>query len=469
MTGTNQKKNSARIIGSSPDTQTELANSRRFVALHGHSVRYCFPRKTWLVWDGKRWAEDISGYVERCAKDVPDAIWRESLHLNDAQALKFASASASGRSIRATLELARSELPLSPDEMDRDPWLLNCANGTLDLRTGRLEPWDRDRLISCLCPTEYHPAAESPIWNEFLSSTFGGDSDLIEYLQRFLGYCLTGQVSEQMLAVLSGEGSNGKSTLLTAFMQMLGPDYAMKAPHDLLLSRRNDSHPTALADLHRKRFAACVETPDDAKLNETLVKELTGGDRIRARRCYENSFEFRPTHKLVLCTNHRPLVEGTDHGIWRRIALIPFNSHFWDPSKGETGSAELQIDPDLPENLEAERESILAWCVHGCHEWLHNGMQQPSAVRNATSQYRRDEDVISQWLADRCTQSRGSRVKGADAYRDYVKWCESTGAITASNKQFGTYMKKSFEARKSNGVWYLGIELRPNSNESKSN
>ena len=241
MTGKNQKKNSARIIGSSPDTQTELANSRRFVELHGDSVRYCFAWKSWLFWDGKRWTSDRSGYVERRAKDVPDAIWNEALDLNDVQARKFASASASARSIRATLELARSELPLTPAEMDRDPWLLNCANGTLDLRTGRLEKWDRNQVISCLCPTGFHADAESPIWSGFLSSTFGGDTELIGYLQRFLGYCLTGLVSEQLLAVMCGEGANGKSTFLAAFMEMLGPDYAMKAPHDLLLSRRSDS------------------------------------------------------------------------------------------------------------------------------------------------------------------------------------------------------------------------------------
>jgi putative DNA primase/helicase len=465
--GTNENKTSARINSSSPDNRTELANSRRFVELHGDSVRYCFPWKTWFFWDGKRWTNDRGGYVERCAKDVPDAIWHEALNFNDEQARKFASASASARSIRATLELARSELPLTPDEMDRDSWLLNCRNGTLDLRTGRLEPWDRDRFITCLCPTEYDPDAESPIWNKFLSSTFGGDADLIEYLQRFLGYCLTGQVNEQMLAVMYGEGANGKSTLLTAFMEMLGTDYAMKAPHDLLLSRKSDSHPTALADLHRKRFAACVETPDDAKLNEALVKELTGGDRIRARGLYQNFFEFPPTHKLVLCTNYRPRITGTDHGMWRRVALIPFTQHFWDPSKGQSGVAELQIDSDLTQKLIDAREAILAWCVRGCLDWKRDGMPQSQTVRQATAEYRQDEDVISQWLAERCTRSPESKIKGATAYRDYVCWCETAGERAASNKKFGTYMKKTFESGKSNGVYYRGVGLSPASDESQ--
>lgn len=457
---TDRNQRSNRVIGLSANTQSELANSRRFVALHGDSVRYCFPWNSWIVWDGKRWATDQSGYVERYAKDVPDAIWSEALESNDAQAQKFASVSASARSIRATLELARSELPLVPAEMDRDLWLLNCANGTLDLRTRKLEKWDRNQLITCLCPTEYHPDAQSPIWSAFLTSTFGGDKKLIEFIQRFLGYCLTGQVTEQMMAVMWGEGANGKSTLLTTFMEMLGPDYAMKAPHDLLLSRRSDSHPTAFAGLHGKRFVACVETPDDAKLNETLVKELTGGDRISARRCYQDFFEFHPTHKLVLCTNHRPRVAGTDHGIWRRLAVIPFMQQFWDPSKGETGLAELQIDPELTRKLHAEREAILAWCVRGCMAWQRDGMSQPPTVLQATSEYRRDEDVISQWLTDRCTRSTESKLKGAAAYRDYVEWCKATGECAASNKKFGSYMKNSFQSRMSNGVWYLGVELR---------
>lgn len=445
---------------SKPETQTDLANSRRFIELNGDRIRYCYQWKTWLVWDGNRWAENSAGEVERLAKNVSDLLWKEAQEINDPGARRFAANSASLRAIRAIVELGKSECPIDPAEMDQDGWLLNCANGTLDLRTGIVRPAQPSDLITSICPTSFDPEARSSEWETFLDSTFGGDHSLIAYVQRLLGYCLTADSSEQTLPVMWGTGANGKSTLLNAFMGMLGTDYAIKAPNNLLLTKKHESHPTELADLHRKRFVVCVETPHNARLNETLVKELTGGDRIRARRMHRDFFEFEPTHKLILCTNHKPNVHGTDHGIWRRLALIPFAQTFWNPARGETGPPELQLDSEISERLTECRESILAWCVKGCRDWRRSGLLFPDAVREATSQYRAAEDVIGQWVGERCVITNESRIKSAEAYTDYESWCSKNGENKSSKKSFGQYMSNRFEPKQSNGRVYLGIGLK---------
>ncbi len=438
------------------ESQTELGNARRFIKLHGAKVRYCFQWRVWLVWDGRRWAVDRTGTVERLAKDVPDSIWKQA---TTTETRKFATKSCSEHAIRSMLMLARSELPISPGDIDCDPWLLNCLNGTLDLRTGVLRPHTQSDLITCLCPTKYDCGARSTRWESFLESTFRGDLELIGYVQRLLGYCLTGSVAAQTLPVFHGDGSNGKSTLLNSYMDMLGADYVMKAPPELLLARAGGKHPTEIADLHRKRFVAAVESPDGAHLNESLIKELTGGDRIRARRMHKDFFEFEPTHKIVLCTNHKPRVRGTDHGIWRRLAMVPFAQTFWDAAKGESGPVDLKIDPDLSRKLSDDREAVLAWCVDGCLAWQRDGLTQPQTVRKMTSEYQEAEDVIRQWICECCIEGAQYEVKAGVAFNSYRQWCEAIAERPVSNKKFGIYLKSRFQHRVSNGVWYAGLEL----------
>ncbi len=446
---------------SKPESRTDLANSRRFIDRYGEEIRYCYKWKSWFVWDGKRWAEDCTGQVMQRAKTLPDLLWAEAKELGDDSARSFAAKSGSAKAILAMTGLAKSERPMKIDEMDQNGWQLNCVNGTLDLRTGELCPATPDDMITKLCPTSFNPDASSEVWTSFLNSTFGHDKKLIEFVQRLLGYSLTAQTTEQILPVMWGEGANGKSTLLTAFMETVGADYTMKAPHNLLLASRRNSHTTELADLVGKRFVACVETPDESRLNEALVKELTGGDRIRARRTHCNSFEFGPTHKLILCTNHRPRVSGTDHGFWRRIALIPFCQKFWNPGEGGSGPIELKINPNLSEELASEKEAILAWCVRGCLDWQKYGLLQPAVVREATTEYRTAEDVIAQWIASRCVESPEFELSARDAYEDYENWCSETSESHVTKQKFGARMKRRFKSRRSNGIWYSGVRISP--------
>jgi putative DNA primase/helicase len=266
--------------------------------------------------------------------------------------LDWALKSESAPRINAALDLARSGpgIPILPEEMDRDPWLLNCGNGTVELRTGTLREHRREDLLTRLCPTEYHPDATCPSWLRFLESIFQKDRPLITFVQRLLGYCLTGDVSEQILPIFWGGGANGKSTLVNVILQTLGGDYAMKAPQDLLVVHRGERHPTELADLFRMRLVVTSESSEGARLNEALIKDLTGGEPIRARRMKEDFWQFDPTHKVMLLTNHKPRVVGTDTAVWRRLRLVPFEVTFWDPCDPNNHGK------NLPEHLRQDKQ-----------------------------------------------------------------------------------------------------------------
>ena len=345
-------------------------------------------------------------------------------------------------------------------------WLLNCSNGTLDLRTGELRQHRHEDNLTKLCPTNFKPEAESYCWDRFLEGVFGGHQPTIDFVQRFAGYCLTGDVSEQILAVCYGVGSNGKSTLLNAIQDTLGLDYAMAAPAALLTVKRNEVHPTELADLFGKRFVVSQETEDGNRLAESLVKQMTGGDRIRARRLREDFWQFVPTHKLVLCTNHKPRVKGTDHAIWRRLVLIPFDHKFWNPDKGEFGPDELRQDKTLPVKLKAEAQGILAWAVRGCLDWQRCGLQIPDSVRAATAEYRSEQDTLGRFAETCCIRSDAVRVKFSAFYSDLEKWCNEGGDNVPTKRFVGSWLKDNgLKERSNNGRWYHGITTKSDSSD----
>ncbi len=439
-----------RAVFDFPLTDTGLAE--RFAAQHAKNVRYCHPWGKWLVWDGTRWAVDDAGRLQQLAKKTARSILNEAASEPDGERCKalaqFAMASESMVRRRAMLSLAQSEtgIPIRPDALDTDPWLLNVTNGTLDLRTGQLRAHRRDNLITKLAPCKFNPDATAPKWEKFLADIFAGNSHVSTFVRRLLGYCLTGDVSEQILPILYGTGANGKSTLVGAYMDVLGPDYCIKAPADFVLMKRGE-HPTAQADLFGKRFVACIETDEGRRLAESLVKDLTGGDRIRARRMREDHWEFKPTHKLVLATNHRPEIRGTDYAIWRRIALIPFN----------VAIPERDRDKRLPQKLQAEAEGILAWCVQGCLDWQRDGLAAPEDVQVATSDYRQEQDLIGTFLAECCLVESFATAKASDLLNAYREW---SGDKKATQRRLSnTLIERGFERYTNNGVWYQGIGL----------
>ncbi len=326
-----------------------------------------------------------------------------------------AKTSNGAKGVRNMIEMAKSELAIGLAELDTDPWLFNVNNGTIELRTGELREHRREDFITKLAPVDFDQDATCPRWEEFLITVFDGNTELIDYLRRLVGYCLTGVTEEHVLPFLHGTGANGKSTFCETILKLMGPDYAMKAAPDLLMAKRLESHPTDRADLFGKRFVACIETEEGRRMAEGLVKELTGGDRVRARRMREDFWEFTPTHHVWLAGNHKPTICGTDHGIWRRIKLIPF----------DVVIPEAKQDKKLPAKLAEELPGILNWAIAGCLDWQQGGMREPAVVQAKTSQYSTDMDDVGKFIDEFCEVGKDFLESATELYRAFL---EKTGS-----------------------------------------
>jgi len=441
-----------------PCGQTDVANARRLVALHGLGIRYCAPWGKWLIWDGARWAVDDRHAIDKLAKDVGGGLWRliasEGGGLKPDQiatAIKWAKYTDSARGIADMIRLARSEpgIAVRPGVLDADPWLLNCSNGTLDLRTGVLRPHDRADMLTKLCPTAYTPDAVCPTWRTFLLKIFAGDTVMIGFLRRLAGYWITGVVREHILPIAHGSGANGKTTFTNALLGVLGPDYAMKADKNVLVAKQHEGHSTERMDFFGKRFAVASETGDGQRLDEAMVKELTGGDPIRGRRMREDAWEYLPTHKIILATNHKPIIRGTDRAIWRRVCLIPFTVTI----------AEADQDKDLSDKLRAEAPGILAWAVRGCLAWQRDGLGTPAVVTAATGNYRAEQDLLAQWLDERCVVAQDARAPAAGLYADYRVWCEAAGHKPGTKTWLTQRLAERGHGLDKGRRWYGGIGI----------
>jgi putative DNA primase/helicase len=411
---------------------TDLGNASRLVAHHGNDLRYCYPWGSWLIWDGRRWSLDESGEIHRRAKRTVREIYREAADAADdktREALgKHAKASEAENRIQAMISLAKSEVPIMPAAMDRDPWLLNVGNGTLDLRTGELLEHRREDLLTKLAG-EYDPEASASTWTSTLERVLPS-AEVRAFFKRLCGYAISGDVSEHVLPVLYGTGANGKSTILNALLEAAG-EYGMQAAPDLLIAKRG-GHPTEVADLFGMRFVASIEVEDGRRLAESLVKTLTGGDKVRARRMRQDFWEFDPTHKVFMAVNHKPQVRGNDNAIWRRIRLLPF----------EQTIPPAEQDKKLPEKLRAELPGILAWAVEGCLEWRREGLKAPEEVRKATGRYRSEMDVIGAFLKDCCEEGAEHDVAAKDLYARYKTWCDENGEAGEKQRTFGSKLSE---------------------------
>lgn len=434
---------------------TDLGNSRRLIAWEGGDLRYCYPWGRWSVWTGRNWLVDDRGEVIKRAKATVSKIYQEAAAAKDEETrkvlAKHAMSSESERKIKAMVELAKPEVSILPEELDADPWKLNVQNGTIDLRSGKLLDHRRADLITKLAPVDYDPMATAPNWEAVLERVMPSE-ELRSFFKRLCGYALTGDVSEHVLPVLYGTGANGKSTVLNALLEALG-DYGIQAAPDLLVSKRG-SHPTELADLFGMRLVASIEVEDGRRFAESLVKQLTGGDRVRARRMRQDFWEFEPTHTVFLATNHKPEVRGTDNAIWRRIRLIPFT---------ETIPPDEQ-DKRLPEKLCGELAGIMAWAVEGCLEWQLDGLRAPEEVLEATGEYRSEMDVVGAFLDECCVLGDAETVSAADLYRAYGEWCKDTGETLEKQRKFGGRLTERggferYRGGKSGGHRWRGVDL----------
>ncbi len=447
-----------KTLPSEPSSEhlTDLGNARRLVSQQGSDLRYCHVSKRWLVWDGSVWAPDTTGEVMRRAKAAVGTIYAEAAQASDADIRKAIAAHArkseNERQLKAMIALAASEpdVPVCPDDLDQDPLILNVENGTIDLRTGELRPHRRADLLTKIISVNYDPSARSELWERFLERIIP-DASVRDFLQRAVGYSLTGLTVEQVLFLLWGTGANGKTTFIETEIGLLG-GYSLKTPADTLLARRDTGIPNDVAALRGARLVAAVEMEDGRRLAEVRVKEITGGDTISARFMRGEWFTFRPACKVWLASNHRPVVRGTDHAIWRRLRLIPFTETITDSER----------DPHLIEKLKGELTGVLTWAVEGCLAWQREGLKAPDSVLIATQEYRQEQDLLGEFFRDRCVLAEGAWTSAADLYRAYCDWDEG-GRAVMSKRQLGLRLRErgfdDVRKGKSRTRAWLGIGL----------
>lgn len=398
---------------------TEDALALAFTRRYHRDWRYVAAWGRWLVWDGQRWRTEDT----LAATDLIRSVCRQTALRADNP--KVAAKLASAGTVSGVERLARADRrhAATTDEWDADPWLLNTPGGVVDLKTGRKRANERsDRMTKITTAT---PDGECPQWTAFLSDVTGGDVELQTYLQRMVGYCLTGATSAHALFFLYGTGANGKSVFANVISTILG-DYAATASMDTFVETRGDRHPTDLAGLRGARFVTAIETEQGRRLNESKVKAITGGDKISARFMHKDFFEYTPQFKPVIVGNHKPAIRNIDEAMRRRLHMIPFTVTI-PPDRR---------DPRLTEKLLAERDGILAWAVAGCLAWQREGLKPPACVQAATEEYFDAEDALGRWIDERCVREVNAKSLTAELFTDWKQWAEASGEFIGSQRRF---------------------------------
>jgi putative DNA primase/helicase len=436
---------------------TDAGNAEAFELLYGLRFRYDHTKGKWLVWKARYWAEDDDGEASRAAlQTARERLLAASLieHEQDRRKdVQWALNSESVAGRRSTLISAQSIKSLSTNtkDYDRDPFMLTAGNGTLDLRTGKLLKARPEDLITRATDVPYDRSSTAPRWLEFLNEVFSSDSETIDYIQRAVGYSLTGSTREQCFFLLCGTGANGKTTFLETIIKLLGT-HAATAAFSAFLVQSNQSGPrNALAALCGSRFVKAAEAEHQARLDEAVMKLLTGEDTISARFLYHEVFSYRPQFKIWLATNHKPAIWERTDAIWRRIKLIEFNQKF-------TGK---RSDPTLRGKLDRELPGILAWAVAGCLAWQKPGLKEPQRITSATLGYRQESDQVGRFINDRCQLQVGDRTPAKTLYEGFLAWCATNHEKPLAINQFATKLGERGLARKRSrsGVMYLGISL----------
>jgi putative DNA primase/helicase len=425
---------------------SDLGNARRLVDRHGNDIRFVSDWSKWMVWNSTCWVVDDDGAVMRLAKETVESMFQQAMFASTEAEKKelrsHALKSQSEARLKSMVELAKTEaaVVLKAQELDANPWLLGVRNGLVELRTGCHRPAQRNDFITKHADAVFDGTAGCPNWLAFLDTVTGGDVDLQAYLQRAIGYAFTGSVQEEVLFVLYGTGCNGKSTFRETIHALLG-DYALAADASVLTERKNNGSATEeVARLQGRRFVAVNETSENDQLHEARIKFITSQDTITARPLYGHLFDFFPTHKTFLTTNHKPIVRGTDEGIWRRVHLIPFTVTI-DKTTIEKNFRERRLMPELP--------GILNWAIQGIALYQKEGLNPPEIVRQSTQEYRQDMDVVGQWIADRCDVDATASIPSGSAYIDYSQWAREEVGWELGKLKFRRHLiDRGFEAAK---------------------
>jgi len=424
------KKNIIRTVEPEKSTMTDWGRAQIFADEHRNLVKYSHAMSSWYVWDGKRWKQDTNGTIYQCAKNTIKNMYGLVLpNIDDYDKkkmfLKQLVRSENQHALKAMLESASNEpdIPIDVLDFDSQKGLINVENGIVDLRTGDLLPHEKHYLMTKMLDLEYTNEATCDKWKKFLNETFEGDADLIDFIKRFLGYCLTGYTDEQIFCIFYGHGSNGKGTLIDTIMNVMGEYAKTTEPETIIKKKYERSSTNDLADLWGARFVTTSETESYQELDEGRIKRITGQDAIKCRFLYKDLFEYFPEYKLVLLTNHEPIIKSQDYSIWRRVLKIPFNvkrpKELWN----------LNLRTELLE----EREGIFRWLVDGAVAWHKDGLKIPESVMIATNEYKEELDVIGDFL-EMCTVNGDDLVvRNVDIYKCYEQWC-----IGTNNKQFAS-------------------------------
>jgi putative DNA primase/helicase len=431
-------------------TECEEALAQSFADAHADDLRYVAMWDRWMLWDGGRWVEDeilqSFGLIRRfCAATA------RSMH-NPRDAVRIGSA----KTVAAIRTLIRADprIAATVAQWDADAWLLNTPSGPIDLRTGQMRP--PSRADCCTKSTAVAPGGACPIWLSFLARIFADDHELIAFVQRVAGYCLTGSTKEHALLFGYGTGGNGKGVLINTLVKILGT-YARVAPIETFTATIGDRHPTELAMLRGARLVTAQETEDGQRWPESKIKALTGGDPVSARFMRQDFFTYTPQFKLFIAGNHKPSLRGVDEAIRRRFHLIPF----------KVTIPEDERDPDLPQKLREEWPGILAWAVEGCLDWQRIGLKPPDAVKEATAKYLEAEDAFTLWMDECVDVGPGKWANSTDLFTSWKLWCERAGEQAGGKKRFvQTIEARGFlPERKEHGRGFIGLSLHHDRSE----
>ena len=427
---------------------TDVTNCDYFLKAYGDIIRYCITWNKFLFWNGTNWDIDTRGRVaERCKKFV-HKMYRGMRYITDRQLEaafeKHLIKSESFRRIQALEGLLKisEEIKVEDFELDRDNYLFNVEGWTLNLKNGRSKVPNAKDLITKKSRFIYEKDADCPVWKMFLMQIFNKDLQLIRFIQKAMGYALSGDVSEQCLFILWGTGANGKSTFLNVMLELFG-DYALSTGIETFM-KKNSEQSNDIARLKGMRLVTTSEIEQGRQISESLIKMVTGEDALTARFLYGEYFSFKPTFKIFMATNHKLKIRGADNGIWRRIKMIPFTVTI--PPE--------QRDKNLTEKLIAENSGILNWLLKGYAMWKKEGLEEPPAVREANEEYRMDMDSVGTFVTD-CLELDASlqwRLPTNMLYQTYIKWCNKNNERVMSQKWLGMRMsEKGFKRVITNG------------------
>ncbi|MGH0791115.1 phage/plasmid primase, P4 family [Bacillus cereus] len=433
---------------------TELGNAERIAYEYGHVIKFVHDIG-WYIWDGKRWRVDTKKEIERITAKVLRSLSKSE----DESEIKWARM-CERRNVR--MNSIKDLMPLVPgarEDFDRHKYLLNVANGMVDLQTGQLRPHNRDVYLSKITNVTFDEQAKCPEWQKFLEQIFQGNQELTDYMQRLIGYSLTGEITEQIMVFLIGGGSNGKSTFINIIKDLMG-DYGRQAKSDTFIKKKETGANNDIARLAGARFVSAIESEDGEQLSETFVKQITGGEPVLARFLRQEFFEFIPEFKVFFTTNHKPVIKGVDEGIWRRIRLIPFNLQLPKEKR----------DKKLPEKLSLEMPGILNWAIEGCLKWQQSGLNDPAIVRKATGDYKEEMDILGPFMFECCFKRDDVQMEAKQLYETYANWCFRNGEHQLKNRAFYRILEtQGFKRERGNrNKYYIkGVTLVDRNNTDK--